>query len=64
MIGTQVGGPVLPLNPHLTDAIIRRAVERRGLDYAPSDAHRMLDTYAEKARAVIERYADQKFTSI
>jgi len=64
VLGTQVGGPLLPLNPHLTDAIIRRALERRGIAYAPSDAHRTLDTYAEKARAVIEKYAKYKFNSI
>lgn len=64
VIGTQVGGPVLPLNPALTDAIIRRALERRGIPYAPIDAHRALDRYAEKARAVIEKYANYKFNSI
>jgi CobQ-like glutamine amidotransferase family enzyme len=64
VIGTQVGGPVLPLNPQLTDAIIRQALERQGIAYAPGESHQALDDYAEKARAVIEHYADYKFTSI
>lgn len=64
VIGTQVGGPVLPLNPHLTDVLIRRALDRRGIEYAPNDSHRVLDRYAEKARAVIEKYAKYKFNSI
>lgn len=64
IIGTQVGGPLLPLNPHLTDAIIRRALDRRGIAYTPNESHRALDTYAEKARAVIEKYSDYKFNSI
>lgn len=64
VIGTQVGGPLLPLNPQLTDAIIRRALDRQGIEYVPNESHRVLDTYAEKARAVIEKYSDYKFNSI
>jgi CobQ-like glutamine amidotransferase family enzyme len=64
VIGTQVGGPLLPLNPQLTDAIIRRALDRQGIEYVPNGSHRVLDTYAEKARAVIEKYSDYKFNSI
>src|SRR5690606_15035822 len=64
VIGTQVGGPLLPLNPHLTDSILRRSLERRGVEYAQDESHRVLDAYAEKARAVIEKYATYKFNSI
>lgn len=53
LVGTQIGGPVLPLNPVLTDELLRLVAQRRGFAYAPGEAHATLDHYAEKARGVI-----------
>lgn len=63
-IGTLIGGPLLPINPALTDAILTRAAERRRATYATGDAHRALDHYAEEARAVIRRHAEHYFKRI
>jgi len=63
-IATQVGGPVLPLNPALTDAIIRSVVGRLGVDYVVGAAHARLDHYALKAREVIVDHADHVFSRI
>ena len=63
-IGTQVGGPVLPLNPMLTDALLGQAAERRGFSYNSGKPHAALDRYAKKAREVIVRNASYKFNSI
>ncbi|MEO7123662.1 MAG: glutamine amidotransferase [Lacisediminihabitans sp.] len=52
-IATQIGGPVLPLNPALTDALIAVVAERNGFGYAPENVHTPLDHYAAKARDVI-----------
>lgn len=63
-IATQVGGPVLPLNPALTDAILAAALRRRGLDYGLTELHRPLDHYAHEARAVISKHAEHHFKRI
>jgi CobQ-like glutamine amidotransferase family enzyme len=63
-IGTQVGGPVLPLNPLLTDAIIASIAARRGFATAPSDANARLDHYATRAREVIVANAKHVFSRI
>lgn len=63
--GTHTQGPLLPLNPHLTDAVLRAATARLGVDYAPDAARtRTVDEYAAKARATIERYVDKAFKRI
>jgi hypothetical protein len=59
-----VGGPILPLNPALTDAIIRSVVDRLGIDYVVGAAHADLDHYALKAREVIVDHADHVFSRI
>jgi CobQ-like glutamine amidotransferase family enzyme len=63
-IATQTKGPVLPLNPSLTDAIIRVALERRDVAYAPSAAHAELDRLAAKSREVIVANVKSVFTTI
>jgi CobQ-like glutamine amidotransferase family enzyme len=63
-IGTRVQGPVLPLNPVLTDFLIARALERRGLDWSASSAHAELDRLAEEARGVILANIDHVFSTI
>lgn len=63
-IATQIGGPVLPLNPALTDALITMIVARRGLTaetIAETDTATM---YAERARAVILTHAKHVFSRI
>lgn len=62
---TNVQGPVLPLNPQLADAILRRALARHGVDYATTPAHVQVDAHAAQARAEIERLAaSARFTAI
>lgn len=63
-IATQTKGPVLPLNPSLTDAIIRHALERRDVAYAPSVSHAELDRLAAKSREVIVANVKSVFTTI
>lgn len=63
-IGTQVGGPVLPLNPLLTDAIIASIGERRGFTVAPSPQDDSLERYATRAREVIVSHAKHVFSRI
>ncbi|MDF2492656.1 MAG: putative glutamine amidotransferase, partial [Microbacterium sp.] len=60
LYATNVQGPVLPLNPQLADAVLRRAFARHGVDYAPGVAHRAVDVHAEAARAEIQRLAVSK----
>ncbi|MCW4384509.1 hypothetical protein OH146_01830 [Salinibacterium sp. SYSU T00001] len=69
-IATLIGGPVLPLNPDVTDAILSRALARRGETYSAGagqeglEEHRALDHYASEARAVIRRNAEHHFKRI
>ncbi|PSL39424.1 hypothetical protein CLV49_3060 [Labedella gwakjiensis] len=63
-IGTRVQGPVLPLNPVLTDFLIARALERRGLDWSAGPSHAELDRLAEEARGVILANIDHVFSTI
>ena len=63
-IGTQVGGPVLPLNPLLSDAIIVSIGERRGFTVVPSDLDQSLEHYASRARDVIISHAKHVFSRI
>jgi CobQ-like glutamine amidotransferase family enzyme len=63
-IATQTKGPVLPLNPSLSDAVIRSALERRDVAYAPSAAHAELDRLAAKSRDVIVANVKSVFTTI
>jgi CobQ-like glutamine amidotransferase family enzyme len=60
LYATNVQGPVLPLNPSLADALLRRAFARHGIEYASGVAHRAVDVHAEAARAEIERLAVSK----
>lgn len=64
LVGTQIGGPVLPLNPVLTDELLGLAAQRRGIDYTPGEAHARLDHYAEKARGVILDNLNHTFHTI
>jgi CobQ-like glutamine amidotransferase family enzyme len=61
-IATQLGGPVLALNPHIADWVAERIVERAGgaFDATPLPT----DSLAENARAVILDNMDQVFTTI
>ena len=63
-VATQIGGPVLPLNPMLTDSLIRAMADRKGFSYAVSDAHSPLDRFAEKARGVIVDNVKHVFSRI
>jgi CobQ-like glutamine amidotransferase family enzyme len=78
-IATQIGGPVLPLNPLLTDVLIASMLERRGLAAsatAGSNAavpratttgnagQNNAELYAERAREVILSHAKHVFSRI
>ncbi|HEY5222913.1 MAG TPA: cobyric acid synthase [Microbacteriaceae bacterium] len=59
-IGTQLHGPILPMNPSLADELLSAALLRRGEGAVwsdalsrPSDAVREVDEYAAAARAAI-----------
>lgn len=52
-IATQIGGPVLPLNPALTDGLIQAVAARTGFEYSVQSGHEQLDRYAARARDVI-----------
>ena len=62
-IATLMGGPLLPLNPSITDGMLAAATRHRGIDFvrsAPDD----LDLYAERARAVMVQNARHVFSRI
>ncbi len=63
--GTHTQGPILPLNPQLTDGVLAAATARLGREYTP-DAQRTasIDRYAREARATIDRYVDKAFKRI
>ncbi|ROP58732.1 type 1 glutamine amidotransferase [Curtobacterium sp. PhB115] len=63
--GTHTQGPILPLNPQLTDGVLAAATARLGREYAP-DAERTatIDRYAREARATVDRYVDKAFKRI
>lgn len=63
-IGTRVQGPLLPLNPRLTDEFIAVASKRAGFSYAPGAAHAELDRLAVEARGVILANIDHVFSTI
>jgi CobQ-like glutamine amidotransferase family enzyme len=63
-IATQIGGPVLPLNPALTDALIQAIASRRGVAAIATAQHDDLDRYAAKAREVIIDNAKHVFSRI
>ncbi|WP_353814042.1 type 1 glutamine amidotransferase [Agromyces sp. SYSU T00266] len=57
VIGTHLHGPVLAKNPRLADAMLVRACERVGLDYAPGGRSAEVDRFAEAARTLQLRAA-------
>jgi len=63
-IGTQVGGPALPLNPLLADAIIASIGKRRGFAVINSERDENLEYYASRARDVIIAHAKHVFSRI
>lgn len=62
-IATQMGGPLLPLNPALTDVFVRVVAGRLGVEVAQGDT-RILDDYATRARGVILANARHVFSRI
>lgn len=55
---SNVQGPALPLNPVLTDELLRLGAERHGIEYRAGDAQASLDELAAGARAAIEKNVD------
>ncbi|MCJ1715451.1 type 1 glutamine amidotransferase [Curtobacterium sp. VKM Ac-2922] len=63
--GTHAQGPLLPLNPALTDAVLAAATARLGRAYEPDPARTAdIDRYAHEARATVDRYVDKAFKRI
>lgn len=63
--GTHTQGPILPLNPQLTDAVLSAATARLGREYAAApERTATIDRYAREARATIDRYVDKAFKRI
>ncbi|MEY2849116.1 MAG: hypothetical protein RI885_1783 [Actinomycetota bacterium] len=68
-VATQLGGPVLPLNPALTAVIVETVARRLGVEIATSATEGMqstarLDDYAERAREVMIGNAEHVFSRI
>ncbi|MBC7518708.1 MAG: hypothetical protein H7248_07500 [Microbacteriaceae bacterium] len=67
-IGTQIGGPVLPLNPALADRLVVGVAERLGIELTPREAAAsnttLTDDYAQRAREVIVGKATHVFSRI
>ena len=61
-IATQMGGPLLALNPHIADWCAERIVTKAGGTLNPTPLP--TDVLAEKARGVILDNMDQVFTTI
>ncbi|WIE66500.1 glutamine amidotransferase [Curtobacterium sp. MCLR17_036] len=63
--GTHTQGPILPLNPQLTDGVLAAATTRLGREYAPDpERTAAIDRYAREARATVDRYVDKAFKRI
>ncbi|MBC7442927.1 MAG: cobyric acid synthase [Ramlibacter sp.] len=53
LVGTHLHGPVLARNPSLADHLLRSALSRLGLDYAPGARTTAVDQIARAARNLI-----------
>jgi len=62
-IATQIGGPVLPLNPLLTGVLVAAVASRLGAEVVAS-APTELDDFARKARDIIIANAGHVFSRI
>lgn len=63
--GTHTQGPILPLNPQLTDGVLAAAAARLGREYTPDpEQTATIDRYAREARATVDRYVDKAFKRI
>ena len=62
-VATQMGGPLLPLNPLLTDALVASAAGARGIELTAA-VPSALDDYARKAREVMTVNASHVFSRI
>lgn len=63
-IGTQMKGPILPLNPALADRLLVAALSRHGVTYETSEAHSTLDDYAAASQKVIADNLDRAFKAM
>ena len=56
LVASRLNGPLLTLNPHLADYILKFGLERLGLEYeSASSETKIADGYAAKAREGIEK---------
>ena len=62
--GTQLKGPVLPLNPVLADRVLRAALSRRMISYARGEGHVKLDEYAAASQKVISDNLERSFKAM
>lgn len=62
--GTQLKGPVLPLNPELTDRVLGQALARHDVEYTTNESHGRLNEYAAKSREVIVSNLERSFKAM
>lgn len=62
--GTQLKGPLLPLNPALSDRVLRAALTRRSISYHRGEAHAKLDEYAAQSQRVIRENLERAFKAM
>jgi CobQ-like glutamine amidotransferase family enzyme len=62
--GTQLKGPLLPLNPALSDRVLRAALTRRSISYHAGEAHAKLDEYAAQSQRVIRENLERSFKAM
>lgn len=61
-VATRLGGPALPLNPELADALVAKILRRKGL---PAELSALsVDAYSANARSLILKNLDSVFTTI
>jgi len=62
--GTQLKGPLLPLNPALADRVLAAALRRHGISWVPVEAHGKLDEYAAASQRVIADNLERTFKAM
>jgi len=62
--GTQLKGPLLPLNPALADRVLGAALRAHDVEWAPGSAHAKLDEYAAASQKVVADNLERHFKAM
>lgn len=62
--GTQLKGPLLPLNPALADRVLTAALRRHDVEWAPGPGHAKLDEYAAASQKVVADNLERHFKAM